>query len=251
MGILRDILENADDLIVTSLSLRDRAQRSANNLVGTKLLDGFGLRQDSRPGRGQGAAREHRQLDDLQEIGVGRAVIVTERGLPVLHDDRLSTQQESDPLDLRKILLDAVPGDVGGHLAEQRNPALGVGIPGLELIGVVGVRQPLVVAIFVADVEQDQDARRHADGEAGDIDDRIGLALRQSPDRDRPVIPPHACHPFKKLRGVRLPSSGLIIHIVRRRSGWRGRRVRRGRRLSQWRSRGRSLRPPRTASARA
>jgi hypothetical protein len=51
--------------------------------------------------------------------------------------------------------------------------------------------EPAVVALLVMDVEQDEDAGGHADGEPGDVDDRIGPALRQRPDRDRPIVSPH------------------------------------------------------------
>ena len=52
-----------------------------------------------------------------------------------------------------------------------------VRVPGLQLIAVLDVRNKPVVALLVADVEQDHDAGGHADRQAGDVDDRIGLAL--------------------------------------------------------------------------
>ena len=87
--------------------------------------------------------------------------------------------------------------DIGRHLQETGSPSCGMRVPGLQLVGVFGVREPLVVALLVADIEEDHDAGGHADREAGDVDDRIGLVLGKRPDRDRPIIPPHSCVLFK------------------------------------------------------
>ena len=99
--------------------------------------------------------------------------------------------------DLREILLDAVLRHVGRHLQEQWFAVLRMRVPGLQLVGVLDVGKPAVVAFLVADVEEDHDARGHADREAHDVDDRVAAALRKRPNRDRPIIPPHAYRPLQ------------------------------------------------------
>ena len=196
MRILRNVLEYADDAIITRLSLGDGGQRASDDLLSTEAPHRFRLGEDYCLGTRQSRSRKHWQLEDLEDVIVGRHIILGHRRLAVLQEDRLRAEDVPDSFDLRKILFDAILRDVSRHLAENRTAAVGIRIPRLQLVCVFGVRQPLIVTLFVPDVEQDQDACRHADGETGDVDDRIGLVLGKRANRDRPVIPPHRISPL-------------------------------------------------------
>src|SRR4029453_876845 len=192
--VLRQVLQNADDLEVHLLAAGDEREDSAEHLVGAEASPGFRLGYDRGLQAGQRGPGDEREVDDLQKVVVGEEIVVRLRRFPILEEDRADILEISGMLDLRIVLLDAVLGDVSRHLEEAGLAVVGARVPCLELVAILRVRDPSVVALLVTDVEQDHDARGHADGEAGDVDDRIGLALGQRPDRDRPVIPPHeAC----------------------------------------------------------
>src|SRR3954465_9923745 len=89
-------------------------------------------------------------------------------------------------------------------------------IPALELVGVLGVRDPAVVAHLVADEEEDHQASGHADGEAEDVDERIGAVLRQSADADGQIIAPHL-----DLSSSWARPGALLLASLRRRGGAR------------------------------
>jgi hypothetical protein len=81
-----------------------------------------------------------------------------------------------------------------GPLLAADLAGLGVGVDALDLVDPLGVGQPFVVAGLVADVEQDHQAGGQPDGEADDVDEGVGLALRQGPVADRQIIAPHRLH---------------------------------------------------------
>src|SRR3546814_3767472 len=61
----------------------------------------------------------------------------------------------------------------------------------LKLEDIFRIRQPLVVAEFVAHIGQDQQARRDPQRQPGDVDDRISAVLGKRAQGDREIIAPH------------------------------------------------------------
>src|SRR3546814_2676846 len=89
--------------------------------------------------------------------------------------------------DRREILLDCRARRVRRYLELGFLAGLARLVPALDLVNPVRIRDPRVVAHLVADVEEDHQARGHADGEAEYVDEGVGLVLGQGPDADRKV----------------------------------------------------------------
>src|SRR3546814_1649622 len=70
----------------------------------------------------------------------------------------------------------------------------------LKLEDIFRIRQPLVVAEFVAHIGQDQQARRDPQRQPGDVDDRISAVLGKRAQGDREIIAPHRTDPSSRLR---------------------------------------------------
>src|SRR3546814_17173564 len=62
----------------------------------------------------------------------------------------------------------------------------------LKLEDIFRIRQPLVVAEFVAHIGQDQQARRDPQRQPGDVDDRISAVLGKRAQGDREIIAPRS-----------------------------------------------------------
>src|SRR3546814_12100093 len=97
------------------------------------------------------------------------------------------------------------------HLARLR-----IGVDALHLIDALRLRQPAVVGRLVADVEQEQQARREAQRQTEDVDERIGAALGESPEANRQIVTPHGLSPIRN--AARGRSSGDRKSVVKGKS---------------------------------
>jgi hypothetical protein len=134
---------------------------------------------------------QQRQLEDVEHRPVGEADIVDGERFAVAQHGGAAGLDVDRMFDLREIGLKPLAGDIGGHLQVGMLAGLGVVIIGLELVDVLRIGQPPVVAGLVADVEEQHQAGGKADRQAKDVDEGIGLVLDQRPDAHRHIIAPH------------------------------------------------------------
>src|SRR3546814_11443599 len=85
------------------------------------------------------------------------------------------------------------------HLARLR-----IGVDALHLIDALRLRQPAVVGRLVADVEQEQQARREAQRQTEDVDERIGTALGERPEAHSQIVTPPGLYPIRNAARARL-----------------------------------------------
>jgi hypothetical protein len=197
--VLRYILQKTHDSEIALHAPRDDGKRPANHLVGAVALRGLFLGEHGSLGRRQGRSCNQRQINNLEEIVIGEQPVLGRLSLSVFQEHRTGILDVHVALDFGEILEHRAFRHVARHLQKGRRLVLRVRVPGLELVGVLHVRKPRVVALLVADVEQDHHARGHADREAGDVDDRIGPVLGKCTNGDRPIIPPHGDCPLQEL----------------------------------------------------
>src|SRR3546814_5529425 len=84
----------------------------------------------------------------------------------------------------------------------------------LKLEDIFRIRQPLVVAEFVAHIGQDQQARRDPQRQPGDVDDRISAVLGKRAQGDREIIAPHRTDPRSEEHTSELQSLMRISYAV-------------------------------------
>ena len=141
-------------------------------------------------------------LEQGEERAVREQAVLDGRRLAILDDDGVDTLDVDRLLDLREILLERSARGDARHLQLHLLAAfLGGVVEILQFINAVGIGQPAVIAEFVADKAEDQQARRDAEREAGDVDRGIGPVLGESADADGHVIAPHGWSP--RIAGVR------------------------------------------------
>jgi hypothetical protein len=90
----------------------------------------------------------------------------------------------------------------------QTRSAVGIEPLARDAINLLGFIVMLIVTQFVVHVEQNQNAARHAHGEAENVDQRIAFVLQQIAQRDFEVIFEHGFSP--KFNG---PKSNVIQHF--------------------------------------
>ncbi len=139
--------------------------------------------------RGVGISGEHRIGHDPEETGIGP----DERFLEGLVSDLEggpARGQTGRPFDLREIEL-----ELGRRHRGRRRQHEGLGArqdQGFgEAVDLLVAGNELLEAIFVAQIEPDQDRRGEADGQAGDGDGRVDPVAREVPQRGRDVVLQH------------------------------------------------------------
>ncbi len=198
VAVARQVLEHSGDPHRRALAAADDRHRLADDVDSAEALQRLAPAQHQVvdvPQRGGAVAVEEGDVEDPEEALVGPDHR-REARLAVAQEDRLGAFGAGDRLDLREILGHRLGDDAVGALLAADLPGLGIGMDALDLEDPVGVRQPLVVAGLVADVEQDHQAGGKADRQADDVDEGVGLALRQGPVADGQIIAPHRLHRF-------------------------------------------------------
>ena len=193
MAVLRQILEHPGDPHLIFLAAADSGDGAAERIRRAEALHRLLAADDETVGaveRGLRIAGEEGDFQDLEEGRVG-AQQVGIIGVGAVQENRPVPLGAGDRLDLGEVLGQGLGDHPFGALLELLIPRLGVGVEGLDLVDAAGVRQPLLEARLVADVEQDEDAGGEAQSEAGDVDEGIGPALGQRPETHGKIIAPH------------------------------------------------------------
>ena len=173
---------------------RTIGQRLPHRIAIAEMLARLAFGEDERieaAERGPPVAADERQIEHVEEALIGHHHVGVGR-LAVLQHDRAGGVQGGDRLDLREVAPQPGGDRIEGPLREGRR-LLGGDPLALHLIGALRIGQPGIVAEMVADEEQDQQAGGEAERQAEDVDEGIGLVLRERPKADRQIVTPH-CH---------------------------------------------------------
>ena len=122
---------------------------------------------------------DERNLEDIEEGTVDHSAVLDLERFAVADHRRRPGQHIDPPLDGGEIPLQGQAGRIRGHLQLQRLTAVARRVESLQLVDVLGVGKPAIVALFVADVEKEHQAGREADRQAEDVDEGVGPALDQ------------------------------------------------------------------------
>ena len=196
MAVVGQVARDPGDAIIRRNPPRHHGQRLPDHVLAAQQPAGFALREHRGAGlreRRLRVAGNQRKPENVEETIVDQQDVVGRQRLAVAHHDRRARQRVDRAFDLREIRLQTLPGDVGGHLEMALLAGLLALIVALELVAVLRIGQPRIVARLVADVEQQHQAGGEADAEAEDVDEGIGLVLDQRPDADGHVVAPHIC----------------------------------------------------------
>ena len=151
---------------------------------------------------GFGVALDEGEGEEFQDVCVGHAEPLAEAFVAVAYPGP-AVLSEVDPhgaLDFREVVFER-----GGEGARGANGVAGIGAFGVgfseDPVDPVGVFVVPVVAEFILDVEEDEDAAGHADGQAGDVDEGIDFVAEEVAEGDGEVVFEHGGSPGGGLVG--------------------------------------------------
>ncbi len=199
-AVLRRIADDAGDAIVGGGAAADHRQRAAEHVGGAVALQRSFSVSTADPGRAsavRGLPAREGEAEHVEQRPVDHQHVLDRRRHAVLEDGRSAAERIDELADLREILPEPRARDIGRHLQQVALAGRARHVMRLELIAVLDVGQRPVVAELVADVEQDQQARGHADRQPQDVDQRIGAVLHQRPHTDGQIVAPHCLGPTR------------------------------------------------------
>ena len=172
MGVGGQVAQDSGDPCDLVPAAGDPGHRPAQHVGAAEQAPGRGFGENDGVDGGKGGggiARDQRQTDHVQEIAVGEIDVLDGDRLAVLAERAAGGDEPGRRFDF---------GELPRHRLRRDERRLGVASPGggpgrldaLDLVGALGLRQPIVEAQLVADEEDDQEAAGQAYGEACQVD---------------------------------------------------------------------------------
>ena len=194
MRIAGRVADDARDPVILRPAVLQDGHGLADNVGAAEPRQSLACGQNDRADRVERSlaiAVHERKADDLEEIAADLNGAFGRVGLASLPHERRVLAHVHDFIDLRKVGLEILQGDIRGVLRPKRVARLRSLDMKLDLIGARRARRVAVERRLVAHIHQDRQARRHTDREPRDGDEGVRLVLSQRPQAHGQIIAPH------------------------------------------------------------